>query len=122
MHDIMLHRPPSLADGADPANSFLIDHDAQATASLRTYLKRHKLRSKLKIGAAAEEDKVVAAAWRNPLDVGEGQSSEAEVKAAEEWLEARKKGWDPRVYGMGRRWVDQRGGEKRQSRVCPPDS
>jgi folate-binding Fe-S cluster repair protein YgfZ len=111
MHDIMLHRPLSPED--DPATSFLIDHDASATVSLRTYLKRHKLRSKLKIGPGPESDLVVAAAWRNPLDSGDGQSTDREVQAAEEWLEERKKAWDPRVVGMGRRWVEPKDGEKR---------
>ena len=124
MHDIMLHRPLSPED--DPATSFLIDHDASATVSLRTYLKRHKLRSKLKIGPGPESDLVVAAAWRNPLDSGDGQSTDREVQAAEEWLEERKRawgpprapgggggGWDPRVVGMGRRWVEPKDGEKR---------
>lgn len=113
MHDIMLHRPSSSPED-DPATSFLIDHDATATASLRTYLKRHKLRSKLKIGSGPESDGVVAAAWRNPLDSGEGQSTDREVQAAEEWLEERKKAWDPRVVGMGRRWVEPKDGEKRE--------
>ena len=111
MHDIMLHRPLSPED--DPATSFLIDHDASATVSLRTYLKRHKLRSKLKIGPGSEPDLVVAAAWRNPLDSGDGQSTDREVQAAEEWLEERKRAWDPRVVGMGRRWVEPKDGEKR---------
>jgi folate-binding Fe-S cluster repair protein YgfZ len=111
MHDIMLHRPLSPED--DPATSFLIDHDASATVSLRTYLKRHKLRSKLKIGPGPESDLVVAAAWRNPLDSGDGQSTDREVQAAEEWLEERKRAWDPRVVGMGRRWVEPKDGEKR---------
>ncbi|GAA5962511.1 hypothetical protein JCM8115_002104 [Rhodotorula mucilaginosa] len=113
MHDIMLHRP--LQD--DPATSFLIDHDASATVSLRTYLKRHKLRSKLKIGPGSEPDLVVAAAWRNPLDSGDGQSTDREVQAAEEWLEERKKAWDPRVVGMGRRWVEPKDGEKPPSEL-----
>ncbi|GAA5983346.1 hypothetical protein JCM10908_000249 [Rhodotorula pacifica] len=118
MHDIMLHR--SLSPEDDPATSFLIDHDAAATSSLRTYLKRHKLRSKLKIGTGAEPDQVVIAAWRNPLDVGEGQSTEAELAQAEEWLEGRKKGWDPRVVGMGRRWVERTDGEKPPSELFEP--
>ncbi|GAA5863274.1 hypothetical protein JCM3774_000839 [Rhodotorula dairenensis] len=121
MHDIMLHR--SLSPEDDPATSFLIDHNAAATTPLRTYLRRHKLRSKLQIGSGPDPDLVVAAAWRNPLDlVGDGQSSDAEVAAAEEWLEERKKGWDPRVVGMGRRWVEPRDGEKPPSELFEPVS
>lgn len=115
----MLHRTLSRDD--DPATSYLIDHDAAATASLRTYLRRHKLRSKLQIGSGPDPDLVVAAAWRNPLDVGAGQSSDADVAAAEEWLEERKRGWDPRVVGMGRRWVESAVGEKRTCRLLLND-
>ncbi|TNY24759.1 glycine cleavage T-protein [Rhodotorula diobovata] len=106
LHDIMLFPPPPGSFNSPDEPGFLIEHDASFTPTLRTYLKRHVLRSKVKLGRAAEASLVVTAAWRNPADVGEGKSSRAEVERAERWLEERGRGWDPRVVGMGYRWVE----------------
>ncbi|BGP40413.1 ccr4 associated factor [Rhodotorula kratochvilovae] len=119
MHDIMLY--PPLAPTADGSPAFLLEHDASFTPSLRTYFKRHLLRSKVKLGKSAE-DLVVTAAWRNPADVGEGKSSREEVEAAERWLEERKKGWDPRVAGMGYRWIAEKEGEQPPPELFAPVS
>ena len=110
-------RPSSSSSSDAPSSSpgFLVEHDAAFTPTLRTYLKRHVLRSKVKLGRAAEDDVVVTAAWRNPADVGEGRSSRDEVERAERWLEERRVGWDPRVVGMGYRWVAEKDGEQRAS-------
>lgn len=113
MHDIMLY--PPLTPSPDGSPAYLIEHDPSFTSTLRTYFKRHKLRSKVKVGPSAEEELLVAAAWRNPADVGEGQSTPQELEEAERWLEERKKGWDTRVVGMGRRWIEEKDGEKRES-------
>lgn len=102
----MLFPPPPGSFNSPDEPGFLIEHDASFTPTLRTYLKRHVLRSKVKLGRAAEASLVVTAAWRNPADVGEGKSSRAEVERAERWLEERGRGWDPRVVGMGYRWVE----------------
>ncbi|BGP02308.1 Glycine cleavage T-protein [Rhodotorula toruloides ATCC 204091] len=120
MHDIMLYSP--LTPSADGIPAYLIEHDSSFTSTLRTYFKRHKLRSKVKLGAAAEEELVVAAAWRNPADIGEGKSTAQELEEAERWLEERKKGWDPRVVGMGRRWVEEKDGEKPPAELFAPVS
>ncbi|GAA5943745.1 hypothetical protein JCM3775_000940 [Rhodotorula graminis] len=116
LHDIMLFPPrpsPSSSSSSDPPSpGFLLEHDAAFTPTLRTYLKRHVLRSRVKLGRGAEPDLVVTAAWRNPLDVGPGRSSRDEVDEAERWLEERRVGWDPRVVGMGYRWVADREGEQ----------
>ncbi|GAA6052906.1 hypothetical protein JCM3770_004402 [Rhodotorula araucariae] len=119
MHDIMLY--PPLAPTADNSPAFLVEHDAAFTPSLRTYLKRHILRSKVQLGKSAE-DLVVTAAWRNPADVGERKSSRAEVERAEQWLAERKKGWDPRVVGMGYRWVADKGAEQPPPELFAPVS
>ena len=108
-------RPSSSSDAPSSSPGFLVEHDAAFTPTLRTYLKRHVLRSKVKLGRAAEDDVVVTAAWRNPADVGEGRSSRDEVERAERWLEERRVGWDPRVVGMGYRWVAQKDDEQRAS-------
>ncbi|KPV74820.1 uncharacterized protein RHOBADRAFT_53757 [Rhodotorula graminis WP1] len=72
LHDIMLFPPrpsPSSSSSSDPPSpGFLLEHDAAFTPTLRTYLKRHVLRSRVKLGRGAEPDLVVTAAWRNPLD------------------------------------------------------
>ncbi|GAA5833892.1 hypothetical protein JCM9279_001652 [Rhodotorula babjevae] len=117
LHDIMLFplRPSSSSSSSPdspPPPGFLLEHDASFTRTLRTYLKRHVLRSRVKLGRAAEDDVVVRAAWRNPADVGEGRSSRAEVERAERWLEESGAGWDPRVVGMGYRWVADKAGEE----------
>ncbi|GAA5893660.1 hypothetical protein JCM8208_000852 [Rhodotorula glutinis] len=117
LHDIMLFppRPSSSSSSSSDAPSspgFLLEHDASFTPTLRTYLKRHVLRSKVKLGRAASDDLVVVAAWRNPADVGEARSTRDEVERAEAWLEERRCGWDPRVVGMGYRWVADKEGEQ----------
>lgn len=111
MQDIMLY-PPRTAP-PDGAPGYLVEHDSAFSADLRKYFKRHLLRSKAKLGKGPEEDLVVTAAWRNPADIGERRSSPEEVQQAERWLEERKIGWDPRVNGMGYRWVAEKGAEKR---------
>ncbi|GAA6001424.1 Iba57p [Rhodotorula paludigena] len=110
MQDIMLY-PPRTAP-PDGAPGYLVEHDSAFSADLRKYFKRHLLRSKAKLGKGPEEELVVTAAWRNPADVGERKSSLEEVQQAERWLEERKIGWDPRVNGMGYRWVAEKGAEK----------
>ncbi|GAA5843400.1 hypothetical protein JCM11251_002469 [Rhodosporidiobolus azoricus] len=114
MHDLMLYPPSLVSSPSDtPTPSYLIEHDSSFTSTLRTYLKRHKLRSKVKIGAGVEEEKEVTAAWRN----GAEESTREEVAEAEAWLEERKIGLDPRVLGMGYRWVAEKGGEQPPSHL-----
>ncbi|GAA6028340.1 hypothetical protein JCM8097_006985 [Rhodosporidiobolus ruineniae] len=113
MHDIMLYPPPLSSPPADPpVPTYFIEHAASFTPTLRTYLKRHLLRSKVKLGKAAEENLEVTAAWRNHQE----ESSREEIEAAEAWLEEQKAGLDPRVLGMGYRWLTAKDGAK-----PPPD-
>ncbi|GAA6001525.1 hypothetical protein JCM10207_006708 [Rhodosporidiobolus poonsookiae] len=117
MQDIMLFPPPLSSCPSDPpVPTYLIEHDASFTPTLRTYLKRHVLRSKVKLGKAAEQDLEVCAAWRNTTE----ESSAEEIKAAEEWLERQKAGLDPRVLGMGYRWVTAKDGEKPPPELFKP--
>ncbi|GAA5854255.1 hypothetical protein JCM8547_001753 [Rhodosporidiobolus lusitaniae] len=124
MHDVMLY-PGDLSStsstsspdsSSPPTPSYFLEHDSSFTPTLRTYLKRHLLRSKAKLGKSAEETVEVNTAWRN-----EGEESTLEeVKAAEEWLESRKAGLDPRVLGMGYRWVGAKEGEKPPPELFKP--
>ncbi|GAA5938673.1 hypothetical protein JCM1841_000637 [Sporobolomyces salmonicolor] len=117
LHDIFLHSPPPSSSSDDPASpSYLIDHPSSQTPSLRTYLKRHVLRSKVRLGKAAEADRVVAAAWRNLAE----KSSKEEVDEAERWLEKRRRGLDPRVLGLGYRWIAEKDGEQPPPELFKP--
>ncbi|GAA5964528.1 hypothetical protein JCM21900_000630 [Sporobolomyces salmonicolor] len=117
LHDIFLHCPPRSSSADDPASpSCLIDHPSSQTPSLRTYLKRHVLRSKVKLGKAAEADRVVAAAWRNLAE----KSSKEEVEEAERWFEKRRRGLDPRVLGLGYRWIAEKDGEQPPPELFKP--
>ncbi|GAA5910555.1 hypothetical protein JCM6882_008556 [Rhodosporidiobolus microsporus] len=117
MHDLMLYPPSLTAPTSDSPTtpSYLIEHDSSFTPTLRTYLKRHKLRSKVRIGAGAEE-KEVTAAWRNAAE----ESTRKEIEEAERWLEERKVGLDPRVMGMGYRWVAEQGAEQPPPHLFKP--
>lgn len=118
MHDIFLYPGPPAAPSAEnepPIPSFLLDHPASFSPTLRTYLKRHILRSKVKLPKEADPEQKVFAAWRN----AEEQASEAEVKEAVEWLEGTARaGEDRRVEGMGWRW-SARDGEVAAQRTSP---
>lgn len=125
LHDIFIHplSYTSLLDSSDPP-SYLLDIASTNFPSLRTLLKRHILRSKVKLGLA-EASADVFAAWKTP---GEEGSEEEEVGKAVEWLKKRGAGRDRRAPGMGWRWAGERtglgdggegseGGECRKSRV-----
>ncbi|GAA5975763.1 hypothetical protein JCM11641_005866 [Rhodosporidiobolus odoratus] len=116
MHDVMLYPPPPSSSSDPSVPSYLLEHSSSFTPSLRAYFKRHVLRSKMKLGKAAETDNKVTAAWRNP---GE-ESTPEEVKEAERWLEGQKAGLDPRVLGMGYRWIASRDGEKPPPELFKP--
>ncbi|BGP16547.1 hypothetical protein JCM10213_000541 [Rhodosporidiobolus nylandii] len=117
MHDVMLYPSlPSSPESAPTSPSYLLEHASSFTPSLRTYFKRHILRSKVKLGRAAEAEKEVNAAWRNAAE----ESTPAEVEAAEQWLEEQGAGLDPRVLGMGYRWVAAKDGEKPPPELFKP--
>lgn len=102
LHDIFLH-----LDRADEA--FLIEHDADQTNSLRAYLKRHILRSKVKLGKEAAADAAVFAAWRTDEDSGDDA-----VRSALAWLREQSAAPDERAPGMGYRWTGPRVGDARE--------
>jgi len=83
-----------------PTAAFLLDHPATVSATLRTYLKRHVLRTKVSLAREADKSKAVFAAWRTQDD-----ATEEEVAAADEWLRSRGVGEDSRAPGMGWRWA-----------------
>ncbi|ORY81734.1 hypothetical protein BCR35DRAFT_303859, partial [Leucosporidium creatinivorum] len=110
LHDIFLFPSsaasppaPSSADNPTPPTpSYLLDHPSSSTDSIRKYLKRHILRSKVKLPKPVEgEEGKVMVAWRNR----EEEITEQQVDEAREWLEAKVgAGRDGRVEGMGWRW------------------
>lgn len=79
---------------------YLLESEAEMTDTLRTYLKRHILRSKVKLGKSAEVDSKVHVVWRT-----EEEASEEVVRMGEEWLEGVKAGRDSRTTAMGWRWA-----------------
>lgn len=106
LHDIFLHLPassPSSAAADAAAPSYLLDHPSSSTETIRKYLKRHILRSKVKMPkpVEGEEESKVMVAWRNfEEEVSAEQQEEAEM-----WLEGTLgAGRDERVGGMGWRW------------------
>lgn len=106
MSDLFLHSHPSPSDPSQP--SYMIDHPSLQSSQIRTYLKRHILRSKLKLGKEVESEWEVVQAWRNP----DPSVTKEDVKKGEEWFEDQGKGMDPRVLGMGWRWVNKKGQER----------
>lgn len=103
LYDLFLHPhtpvlPPESA--MPPVKSFLVDHSESETTVLRTYLRRHILRSKVKLGKQAEADSIVYAAWRT-----QEVASPEEIKEGEDWLAAQAAGVDRRAPEMGWRWV-----------------
>ncbi|GAA6063580.1 hypothetical protein JCM10212_000184 [Sporobolomyces blumeae] len=110
MSDFFLHSHPDPADPSVP--SFLIDHPASQTPHIRSYLKRHVLRSKLKLAKDRETTWQVVQVWRNP-DRGRHGSDRDEAREretrAERWLEEHGIGRDPRFIGMGWRGIWQQG-------------
>ncbi|KAL8293594.1 hypothetical protein RQP46_000295 [Phenoliferia psychrophenolica] len=101
LNDIFLHLQEA---GTTPA--FLIEHDESQTEALRAYLKRHILRSKVKLAKQADADKAVFAAWRT-----EEESGEESLRSAEAWLLERKAAKDDRAPGMGWRWTGLKEGD-----------
>lgn len=119
LHDVFLHPGPAdaaVASSTEPpspsSSSFYLDHPSIVTPTLRKYLKRHILRSKVKLGPAGTEgeEKSVWVAWRNRDEVlAEGGKEEGQAR---EWLEGvgvGGAGMDERVEGMGWRWVGKLG-------------
>lgn len=103
LNDIFLHLQEA---GTTPA--FLIEHDESQTEALRAYLKRHILRSKVKLAKQADADRAVFAAWRT-----EEESGEESLQSAEAWLLERKAAKDDRAPGMGWRWTGLKEGDAR---------
>lgn len=111
MSDLFLHSHPSPLDPSQP--SFMIDHPSLQSSQIRSYLKRHILRSKLKLGKEVESEWEVVQAWRNP----DPKVSNEEVRRGEEWLEEQGIGRDPRVLGMGSRWITKKGQERQLAAI-----
>ncbi|GAA5984449.1 hypothetical protein JCM5350_003363 [Sporobolomyces pararoseus] len=106
MSDIFLHNHPNPSDQDVP--NYFLDHPNSHSQSIRTYLKRHVLRSKLKLAKTVDQDYQVVQIWRNPLF--NSNLKREEIQKAEEWLE-NQKGFsrDPRVAGMGWRIIAEKG-------------
>ncbi|KAK4051074.1 ccr4 associated factor [Microbotryomycetes sp. JL221] len=102
-HDIFIFRDHSTPEQED---AVFVDHPAQATGDLVSYLRRHKLRAKVVIAKEPSQDKSVWAAWDN---VNEPATDEQKEKA-QRLLNERHATVDTRVDGMGHRWVDARDG------------
>lgn len=119
MHDIFLYANPTPAQSPSSApvavagassspestniSSFLIEHDSQQSSILRAYLRRHILRSKVKLGQSAEENLSVYAAWKT--EDGRADEGADSDRLAMEYFERNKIGTDTRAPGMGWRWV-----------------
>ncbi|KAM0752660.1 Aminomethyltransferase folate-binding domain-containing protein [Meredithblackwellia eburnea MCA 4105] len=119
LHDIFLF--PSLSESSSPSTttepSYLIDHDITQTSLLQSYLKRHILRSKVKVAKQASEGLELLVAWPK-VENGEGVG-ETEGKEAEKWLkEVAGAGRDQRREGFAWRWV----AKKNDKTVEPPSS
>ncbi|GAA5894116.1 Iba57p [Sporobolomyces salmoneus] len=103
MSDIFLHSHPSPSDPSLP--SYFLDHPSSQSSLIRSYLKRHVLRSKLKLAKEIEQDWQVVQVWRN---LEEGVEKD-DVKKGEEWLDSQKGiERDSRVPGMGWRYVKKK--------------
>lgn len=118
LHDIFLHLNdaaiPATPDAPPSLPSFLLEHPTEHSETLRKYLKRHILRSKVNLPKEAEQDKKVIAAWRNEHE----SSTEEELEQAAQWLSERKVGQDLRIPGMGYRWAASSAeGDLRESRL-----
>ena len=92
LHDVFISLSPT-----EEVPTLYIDHSSTSTTSLQTYLKRHVLRSKVKIGKEIEEREVFTA-WKLKEEVEVGD------KEAEEWFESNLIGKDVRAPMMGYRW------------------
>lgn len=109
MSDIFLHNHPNPSDQDVP--NYFLDHPNSHSSLIRTYFKRHVLRSKLKLAKTVDQDYQVVQIWRNPLfNSNSSANSREEIQKAEEWLE-NQKGFsrDPRVAGMGWRFIAEKG-------------
>lgn len=87
------------ATTTDQSDAFLIDHHAEHSTLLRSYLRRHILRSKVKLGKEVEQTRLIYAAWRN-----EEPATAEEIALGEKWLSDHQIGVDSRAPGMGWRW------------------
>lgn len=98
LHDVFI----SSSESPIPSSptSFYIDHASSDTTTLRTYLKRHILRSKVKLGKVAEE-RTIYTAWKTTR---EEEGTAEESKEAEEWFAKNEIGKDVRMDEMGWRW------------------
>ncbi|GAA5959247.1 hypothetical protein JCM3765_005120 [Sporobolomyces pararoseus] len=105
MSDIFLHLHPNPLDPTVP--SYFLDHPNQHSNSIRTYLKRHVLRSKLKLAKSTDQEYEIVQIWRNPHYKNKKQE---EIENAENWLQTQNGfGRDPRVAGMGWRVITKKG-------------
>lgn len=101
LYDIFIHPSATTTPTPETEPSYLIDHDSTLTTPLQTYLKRHILRSKVKLAKAAESDKVVITAW-----LRDGAGDGGLIERGREWLRAvARAGEDYRAPGLGWRWV-----------------
>lgn len=107
LYDVFLHpySPVSTTESAVPTpKAFFIDHSESETTVLRSYLRRHILRSKVKLGKEAEADSTIYAAWRT-----QEVATPEEIEEGEDWLASQAAAVDRRAPGMGWRWVGANG-------------
>ncbi|SGY23447.1 BQ5605_C019g08939 [Microbotryum silenes-dioicae] len=121
LHDLFIYPSPT----PSPSWTYLLDHPTEVSDSFRKYLKRHILRSKVKLAPTASTTEHVQVAWKPRK--GEDAPPDLEVEVdrlaleAEEWLQANKALRDPRDGSMGWRWVaEQVPPPKLFQQVTPP--
>ncbi|SCZ92120.1 BZ3501_MvSof-1269-A2-R1_Chr2-1g04256 [Microbotryum saponariae] len=115
LHDLFIYPSPT----PSPSSTYLLDHPTEVSDSFRKYLKRHILRSKVKLAPTASTAEQVQVAWKPRKGEDAAPDSEMDRLAleAEEWLQANKALRDPRDSSMGWRWVAEQGNT---DQVPPP--
>lgn len=97
LHDLFIYSNLDIDTDQNGNTSFWIEHPQSSTATLRSYLQRHVLRSKVKIAKLASEERVVQVAW-NSIPSRDDPSAESYLK---EVIGATP---DPRHPELGYRW------------------
>jgi folate-binding protein YgfZ len=104
LHDVFVYpyqKGPGLPDGTSSDRAYLLEMDAGQSATLRSYLRRYKLRSKIALQPLTSDDATVWQMWDDAVPTDPSSDAPSTLTSNDSRIVFR----DPRAPGLGHRLI-----------------